>query len=469
MANKKIKLRKRNGTAFQDMFPEVVATNLLTEGYGQLSDFTQELLVKANPGEESYVSADSDGGLNLRNATSVIADFGMIAATHDETQADVFACYTVEGGIYTYNANRWSGDTDFLPGDQNKCETAACSISQYTDIDSCVLNGGSWWAGGDWINLSSALGNKADLDGSDKVLRTQLPPGIDVKAMNFIGGTGELGASDTTPVALSAVFSHLNNLSTDDLDLKVGDYKIVTASTNFWISTSPGQSPNTSDLYLWLLGNQYIDDGDETEIPIIKVENGDRIVFSSYTGSTPNSYTMYFTVINSNYTEAAYQKRGIVGLSTQTSMASFSDNVTLRHEKVVDESTMRSAMRDQRKMVEFTGNTVGTITNYASDESDLTANVTAATGANALVGTGTVKDIYSVIAGNWADSGVNATFPSTDSVLSTTEGYDKAMYYDAGQDEYLYVSANRVLTEETNNSTSTKLPVDGDLIFWVSP
>lgn len=468
MANKKIKLRKRNGTAFQDMFPEVAATNLLTEGYGTLSDFTQELLVKANPGEESYVSADADGGLNLRNATDVIDDFGMVAIEHNETQADVFACYTVVNGIYTYNANRWAGDADFVPGNQTKCETPACSNPAYTDRDTCVLNGATWWEGGDWINLSSALGNKADLDGSDKVLRTQLPPGIDVEAMQFIGGTGELGASDSTPTALSALFSHLNNLSTDDLDLKVGDYKIVSATTNFWISSSPGQSPNTNDQYLWLLSTQYIDDGDDTETPIIQVENGDRIVFSSYSGSTPGSYTMYFTVINSNYKEATDLKRGIVGLSTQTSMASFSNDATLRHEKVVDESTMRSAMRDQRKIVEFTGNTVGTITNYASDENDL-GNVLAGAGSIALVGTGVTKDIYAVVAGNWADSGVNATFPSGDAALSTSNGYDKVMYYDAGQGDYLYVSNSRVLTDEANTSTSTKLPVDGDLIFWVSP
>jgi hypothetical protein len=137
---------------------------------------------------------------------------------------------------------------------------------------------------------------------------------------------------------------------------------------------------------------------------------------------------------------------------------------------VVDEAAVRSAMRDQRKIVEFTGNTVGTITNYASDENDL-ANVLIMVGGNAtaLVGTGTIKSIYSNINGNWVDSGLNATFPSGDATLSTTIGYDLAMYYDAGQNEYLYVSENRVISQETNNSTSTKLPVDGDLIFWVSP
>ena len=466
MANKKIKLRKRNGTAFQDMFPEVVATNLLTEGYGTLSDFTQDILTQANPGEESYVSVEY-GNLKLRNATDVIDDFGMVATQHNETQADVFACYTIENGIYTYNANRWAGDTDFLPGDQTKCEIPACSDGTLGSQATC---GATWWPGGTWTNLSSALSNKADLNGSNKIKREQLPPGIDVKAMNFIGGTGELGGSDNAPLPLSTLFSYLDDKDTDELDLLVGDYKIVSATTDFWVSSGAGPVPRENDQYSWIFATDYIDDGEELALPIVEVENGDRIVFSHYTGSAPGSYTFVFAVINSNYGEATDSKRGIVGLTTQSALEDFSDNETLRHEKVVDEAAMRSAMRDQRKIVEFTGNTVGTITNYASDENDL-ANVLVMVGGNAtaLVGTGTIKSIYSNINGNWVDSGLNATFPSGDATLSTTIGYDLAMYYDAEQNEYLYVSEPRVISQETNNSTSTKLPVDGDLIFWVSP
>lgn len=472
--NLKIKLKKRDGAAFQDMYPQVSADNLLNASFGTLGTFSQEILTTAEDTEITYVSADADGGLNLRNPAEIKSTFSMESSTydingvettdHNETFADVFACYLDVDGVYTYRASRWNGDTAFGTGDQSRCETAACSNPSYTDADSCVLNGHTWWPGGNWQNLTTALGNKADLDANDKILRDQLPAGINIKAMKFIGTTGELGSSSGSPTALYTLFSHLDNLQTSALDLLVGDYKIVTAATNFWVSSSPGLGSNTSDLYNWVMGSQYIDDSDGTSnTPIIQVENGDRIVFSHYTGSAPNSYTFYFSVINSNHGPATTSLRGVVGLSTQTALEDFSADNTTRHQKVIDESILRQAMKDQRKVVEFTGNT-GTskpIRFFASAVGNLGPG---STNQRALVGTGATKDIYEWISSAWADSGLDATFPTNLGTI-TYQDVEDIIYYDAGQDDYLYPSAAGRMAD----AGASQLPVDGDLVYWVSP
>ena len=100
MANLKIKLKKRDGSAFLDMYPEVSADNLLNASFGSLGTFSQEILTTAADSEVTYISADTDGGLNLRNAEEVKSTFGMedsiydvngVETTdHNETFSDVF-------------------------------------------------------------------------------------------------------------------------------------------------------------------------------------------------------------------------------------------------------------------------------------------------------------------------------------------------------------------------------------------
>lgn len=477
MANLKIKLKKRDGSAFLDMYPEVSADNLLNASFGSLSTFSQEILTTTQDTEVTYISADTDGGLNLRNAEEVKSTFGMENSTydvngvettaHNETLNDVFACYLEVDGVYTYKANRWNGDTDFGPGEQSRCETPACSSGTLgEDENSCIFGGNVWWPGGTWMTMTTILGNKADLDGSNKLLKTQLPTGIDINAIKFVGVTGELGTLGT-PKALHTLFTQLDNKTTEQLEEVLGDYFIVSAATNFYLSE--GDSAR-GDGYNFLLQNaDGIDDAEPGAPTTVTPENGDRIVFSSYSGSTPGSYTFFFTIINSNHSAATTSFRGVVGLSAQTALNAFSTTNTLRHEKIIDESILRGAMKDQRKVIEFTGNT-GTdkpIRVFVNLPGQLISGGSFGGIVRALVGTNTtVKDIYEYndVSETWSDTGLDATFATGTAVFDHTNP-EIPIYYDAGQDEYIYPTSSASFAE----AGATIMPVDGDLVYWVAP
>jgi len=472
MANLKVRLKRRNGTAFDDLFPEVAATSLLKSNGTALSTFSAEVLQQAhNASNTTFVTGDADGGLNLRTASSVRSDFGSAASTHTQAQSTINACYIVENGLNVYKANRGFG-SDFGPDDETVCETAACSLSQYNNQNDCVLNGGTWWAGGAWTNLSTALGYKADLDSNNKILFSQLPAGVDVKAMKFVGVTGNLGTSSSA-ATLSSKFTQLDGLGTSALDQKLGDYLIATNDTNHrYIAEN---TSSTGDSYEFILATSAADD-DQPSGSNVVIEAGDRIVFTNYTGSTSGSFTFFFAVINSAQSFAETQGKGIVELSsTGQTLDDFDTGTSTRYERVVDEASLRDAMKDQRKVVEFTGNTEGRLRFWATASSNLPTALMQ-DGWKALVGTGTTKDIYEFNAtlSGWVDTSTNVTFPSGASGIPSGTFEEKdVVYYDAGQSEYLYLNGtsgnSEVLSVASNTSTSTILPADGDLVYYISP
>jgi len=474
MANLKVRLKRRNGTAFDDLFPEVAATSLLQSDGTALSTFSAEVLQQAhNASNTTFVTGDADGGLNLRTAAGVRSDFGIAASTHTQAQSTINACYIVENGLNVYKANRGFGD-DFDEYDETVCETAACSISQYNNNQNdCVLNGGTWWAGGTWTNLSTALGYKADLDSNNKILFSQLPAGVDVKAMKFVGVTGNLGTVSSA-ATLSSKFTQLDGLGTSALDQKLGDYLIATNdTTNAYIAEN---TSSTGDSYEFILATSAADDDQPSSGSSVIIEAGDRIVFTNYTGSTSGSFTFFFAVINSAQSFSGSQQKGIVELSsTGQTLDDFDTGTSTRYERVVDEASLRSAMKDQRKVIEFTGNTSGTIKYWATASSNLpTSGVT--DGAYALVGTGTTKTIftYSASFSQWGATSNTVTFPANASgIPSGTFEENDVVYYDAGQAQYLYLDgtngSSEVLSVASNTSTSTILPADGDLVYYISP
>jgi hypothetical protein len=472
MANLKVRLKRRNGTAFDDLFPEVAATSLLQSDGTALSTFSAEVLQQAhNASNTTFVTGDADGGLNLRTASSVRSDFGIAASTHTQAQSTINACYIVENGLNVYKANRGFG-SDFGPDDESVCETAACSLSQYNNQTDCVLNGGTWWAGGTWTNLSTALGYKADLDSNNKILFSQLPAGVDVKAMKFVGVTGNLGTISSA-ATLSSKFSQLDGLGTSALNQKLGDYLIATNdTTNKYIAEN---TSSTGDSYEFILATSAADD-DQPSGSNVVIEAGDRIVFTNYTGSTSGSFTFFFAVINSAQSFGASQSKGIVELSsTGQTLDDFDTGTTNRYERVVDEASLRSAMKDQRKVIEFTGNNQGRIKYWASASGNLPTSLVA-DGEYALVGTGTTKAIwtYSSQLSAWGATNTSVTFPANASgIPSGTFEENDVVYYDAGQTEYLYLSGTSGNSERlavaSNTSTSTILPADGDLVYYISP
>lgn len=458
------------------MFPEVAATSLLKSDGTALSTFSAELLQQAhNASNTTFVTADADGGLNLRTASDVRSDFGIAASTHPQAQSTINACYIVENGLNVYKANRWSGDDPFEPDDESRCETAACSDSQYTDQISCVANGGTWWEGGTWTNLSTALGYKADLDSNNKILFSQLPAGVDVKAMKFVGVTGNLGSDATTnATTLSSKFTQLDGLGTSALDQKLGDYLIATNdTTNKYIKEN---TSSTGDSYEFILSPLAADDDQPSSGSSVVIEAGDRIVFTNYTGSSSGSFTFFFAVINSAQDFGGSQQKGIVELSsTGQTLDDFDTGTSTRYERIVDEASLRDAMRDHRKVIEFTGNTSGRIRYWASGSSNLPTSLVQ-NGDYALVGTGTTKTIYEYLASfsQWSATSNTVTFPANASGIPSA-AFDKKdiVYYDAGQADYLYLNGtngnSNVLSLASNTSTSTILPADGDLVYYISP
>lgn len=504
MANLKIKLKRRNGAGFDNLYPEITPNEILKSDGTALSTFSSELLVASQDGSNiTFVTGDADGGFNLRTATNVLGDFSIASAsyatgqcsigsqydddfegcitnggtftpliTHTQAQSSIFACYiTGNENQQVYQANRWSGDDAFDVDDQLRCETAACSISQYNNENDCVLNGGTWWAGGSWKNLSTALGHKADLDGNNKLLLAQLPVGVNVKAMKFSGVTGELGAQ-ATPKGLSELFTQLDNISPQAATFFTGDYFISTATSNNWIV---GDTSATGDVYQFRFGN----DADDLQNPLItdkiQIEKGDRIVFTDFSGSAAGSYTFNFSIINVNNNFASSDFRGIASLSsTGQTLSGYSTLTSNRYSRIVDEKSLRDAMKDQRRIVEFTGHT-GTdklITYYVTSAANLPAGTN---GQRALVGDTTSKDVYEHIAGSWQDTLIDVTFPANAATIPAagTQDARDIVFYDAEQIDYLYVSAtaNNVwtFTKELNTLTSSILPVDGDLVYWISP
>ena len=506
MASIKTKLKRRDGTAFDDLFPEVTAPGIIKSDGTALSTFSSELLISSQDSSNvTFVTGDSDGGFNLRTASEVLSAFSMASANystgtcsistynndfenclanggtyeptanHTHSQSEVNGCYIVENSVNVYKENRWSGDTDFGPSDESRCETAACSLSQYDNQNDCVLQGGTWWAGGTWTTLSTGLGYKADLDSENKIQFSQLPNGVNVKAMKFVGVTGNLGSDATTnATTLSSKFTQLDGLGTAALDKKLGDYLIATNdTTNRFIKEN---TSSTGDSYEFILSTNTADDDQPSSGSSVIIEAGDRIVFTSYTGSTSGSFTFQFSVINGTQGFAATQEKGIVQLSAAgQTLNAYDTSTTTRYDRAVDEKSLRDAMKDQRKVIEFTGNTEGQLRYWATASSNLpTSGIT--NGWKALVGTNTTKDIYEYNAtlNGWVDTSTNVTFPTNAaSIPSGTFSTKDVVYYDAGQTQYLYLNGTsgnaNVLSVASNTSTSTILPADGDLVYWISP
>lgn len=410
MANIKVRLKRRDGTSFDDLFPEVKTGTILKSSGAALSTFSSELLEASENGTSTtFVTGDSDGGFNLRTASQVRDALDIAASSHTH------------------------------------------QISEVT-------------------GLQAALDDKASLT-NGKI--TQLPDGIDVEAMKFVGVTGDLGASGSA-VTLSSKFS-LNSLSTTQLNQKLGDYLIATNSaTNRFIkeNTSNGNS------YEFLLAPNDADDDQTSSTTNVEIEAGDRIVFVKYTETSTDVFTFFFAVINSSHSVAETDKFGVVELSSGGSaLSAYSTSTSDRHTRVVDENSLRDAMRDQRTIVEFTGNSSGTIKYWATAVSNLPSSGVSE-GDRALVGTGTSKDIYvydTNFGSGWTNTNADATFP-TDYTAFPANSFDESdiVYYDAGQTEYLYISSNvnsslRVLSVAANTVNSTILPVDGDLVYYISP
>jgi hypothetical protein len=504
MAELKIKLKRRNGASYDTILPEITTTEVLKSDGTALSTFSSELLVASQDGSNiTFVTGDADGGFNLRTASDVLTDFSIASAsyatgqcsdsqydddfegcitnggnftpvaTHNQSQDSIFACYiTGSENQQVYQANRWSGDSAFDEEDQVRCETAACSSGLLEeDENSCISGGHTWWEGGTWTNLSTALGNKAGLDGNNKLLLSQLPVGVNIKAMKFAGPTGELGVQ-ATPKGLSQLFTQLDDLGPQGVTFLLGDYFIVTATSDNWVV---GDSSAAGDVYQFRFGN----DADDLQNPLItdkiQIEAGDRIVFTDFSGSQAGSYIFNFSIINVNNNNASTSFKGLVALSSigQT-LSGYNVGATDRHLRVVDEKSLRDAMKDQRRIIEFTGHT-GTsklISYYVTDALNLPAGTN---GQRALVGAGTTKDVYEHIGGSWQDTLIDATFPANAATFPTfgTEDAREIVFYDAEQLDYLYVSAtaNNVwtITKELNTLTSSILPVDGDLVYWISP
>ncbi|NDG52040.1 MAG: hypothetical protein EBY39_03290 [Flavobacteriia bacterium] len=333
----------------------------------------------------------------------------------------------------------------------------------------------------DGTTLQSVLDDKADLGDDSRLLLTQLPAGVDVKAMKFVGVTGNLGASGSA-VNLSTQFS-LDSLSTTALDQKLGDYKIATNTVaNRFIK----EHTSGNNSYEFILSPDATDDDQSTSTTEVEIEAGDRIVFVKYTGDSTNGFTFSFAVINSVHIAASTGNRGTVSLSNvgQT-LDDYSTSNSNRHLYAVDEKSLRDAMKDQRTIVEFTqesGSRTDAPKYWATSSSNLPS---ASAGSNApsngdfaLVGTSaTTKDVWSYdtqFGSGWADTSFNVTFPSN--YIGFPSGFDAndIVYYDAQAQKYIYKSGSVtssciVFSEAANTANSTKLPADGDLVYYISP
>jgi hypothetical protein len=311
MATRKITLKKRVGSTYDVLYPEIKKADILRNDESALSTFGASVL-----------------------DTLVALETGFLGTIYDTNDL------AVHQKTYPFTASESRSYFEIAKSDHKH------TISAVT-------------------GLQTALDAKVPLVGG--LIPEVHFPEVNADSLTFRGTLS--GASATgNAILLSNFFNLQSNWFTGVYDSN-GDVK-PNYKGNFKVVAIPGYFTNhdgvtadgkTFNFRFRILNTAFpnfteVDDYQETNNDLaVQLENGDRIVLTSIVrdGTT---YNLLFDVINVNYglASSGVGNRGTIELSTANSQAAMSgaSNST----KVVDEKVMRDSMQDMAELQAFSSN-----------------------------------------------------------------------------------------------------------------
>ena len=210
-----------------------------------------------------------------------------------------------------------------------------------------------------------------------------------------------------------------------------------------------------------------VDDGVPFDTPTTTktyLEVSDRVFLTEVEEISQTEFKIYFDVINS-YTSlysANSNSSGLVSLTSETTLANFKN--THNPTTIVDESIMRSAMRDIRYLDEFNNSTNKVFFYWIPTGHENISIVI--DGTVVLTGTGVNKIIYERQGSNWVQVG-NATGFRHGTL--TEAGAEGILYYDVNNDIHYNLGDTTTLQGVTVYELETThtglVPLENDLVL----
>jgi hypothetical protein len=427
MANKKITLKKRTGSTYDVLFPETKVVNILNNDGNPLSIFGQSVL-------STQIAQNTESQNTVGFAASLTS--------------------TAEPSI-----------------DRHLSSLTQEEVRQYFQI-----------AKEDHLHaISSITGLQTALDGKIPLVGSKIPeqyfPAVNAESMTF-RGTASGSTLPENAVTLSTAFgwnlqsAFLPNLLDANGDPKpniLGDYVIVSGAAGYFTNNAPTTvSGKTYNIIFRLLNTVFpnFEEVDDAQPPnddlAVLLEPGDRIVFSDMKLSPldPDTYNLFFDVINTNYSYGNTTYKGSVDLSDATTRGEMStvSNAT----NVVDEKVMRDVYKDVVYEESFTATftvTENTVLKYAT--TNPTSSNAASVGDRWLnITTGSVYECTAATPPTYTWT-QNASIPGFN--RSTL---DPATYYVFNTISFV-VPWNGGVNKLTQGTFQQLAPVSDDLVFAI--
>lgn len=418
MAIKPITLRKKAAIGYDRVLPKTKVEQITDLGTSGTSVFTQ-----AGPVETSF-AINGPSGVDLYNATDIKTTFSIANSEHQHPISQV------DGLQNALDLKVPLNGVLKIPGEYFPQSILKAGVQFIGTAD---LNGGTG------VTLRQAFGITA-VDAEDAIAFAPNYPGLaknPFKPGSFIivSERGFINQVDYTYNGITYKYV-LRQLELGGTSIEVDDSEPVIGD------------PNTTGSYL---------------------EISDRVFLTEVEEVSQTEYKLYFDVINSynSIYNVNGHNAGLVALSNATTLANFSNSKSSFD--IVDESVMRSAMRDIRYLDEFNNTTSETPSHWVP--TGYTSINPVLDGFVVLTGTGVNKIIYKRVEGAWVEIG-NAT-GFRNGTLTAADG-EGILYYDVNNDIHYnlgdQVTLGGVSAYEldvvTNDATNIGLvPLENDLVL----
>lgn len=423
MATRKITLKKRVGSTYDVLYPEIKKADILTSSEGALTTFGASIL-------ESNVALET----------------GFLGTIYDTNDT------AVHQKAYPFTASEARSDFEIAKSDHKH------TISAVT-------------------GLQSALDAKVPLVNNE--IPAQYFPDVNADSLTF-AGTISGGSTTSTAVQLSSFFNlqsqWFDSIYDDNDNVKFnqkGTFRIVTTPGYFTNHDGVTADSKTFNFRFRLLNTSFpnfseVDDYQATNNDLaVQLENGDRIVLTEIVKNSSTQFDLLFDVINVNYGLAGVgggaSQRGIVQLSSagsQTAMSGSTDS-----SKVVDEKVMRDVMQDMAELETFSSNG-GSYLNEAEmtyNTSDPTSTTAADVGTFYLnINNGKIFECTAASPPNYTWTLRSQVYVNGTSTAINLSVLFPNRYYDIGGTVFIDKFAT---TTKTQGTLYALEPLANDLIF----
>jgi hypothetical protein len=331
--------------------------------------------------------------------------------------------------------------------------------------------------------LQDALDLKVPLDSSLKIPGEYFPQSILKAGVQFIG-TADLNGS--TGVTIREAFG-ITAANAEDAIAFAPNYPGLAKNPfkpgSFIIVSGVGRISEVDYEYNGITykyvftqleagGNEINVDDATTDLNILPasttsayLEVSDRVFLTQIEEISQTEFKIYFDVLNSNNSNYKVNGNvpGMVTLTSETTLANFNSLLKASY-RVVDESIMRSAMRDIRYLDEFNNSTNKVFqywipTGYAGISAIFDETVI-------LTGTGVDKLIYERQGGAWVQIGTATGFRNG---TLTEAGAEGILYYDVNNDTHYNlgdtISIQGVSGYELETTHTGLVPLENDLVL----